>query len=204
MSLNGAAASDDPRVTTTGSDLGPSTSLTTRDYELRPPDPLARTNRYASGVLAVTFSAVLIALQCGLLLGLFKITSIPIDHTTADLWVGSTAVPERGPRQADPESYITPRRRAARRAACRSCTSPTSPTSPSRTGGTELCFLLGSKLDDDAAGAATVLTQEQRERADRAERDHRGRVGREAARARRDGGRQAEDQRQGSHASSAR
>ena len=48
--------------------------------------------RYASGVLAVTFSAVLIALQCGLLLGLFKITSIPIDNTRADIWVGSTAV----------------------------------------------------------------------------------------------------------------
>ncbi len=30
-------------------------------------------------------------------------------------------------------------------------------------GGTELCFLLGSKLDDDAAGAAIVLTNEQRE-----------------------------------------
>jgi putative ABC transport system permease protein len=30
-------------------------------------------------------------------------------------------------------------------------------------GGTELCFILGSKLDDDAAGAATLLTKEQRE-----------------------------------------
>src|SRR5205807_1668422 len=49
--------------------------------------------RYAAGVFAVTFSAVLIALQCGLLLGLFKITSIPIDHTRADVWVGSKAVP---------------------------------------------------------------------------------------------------------------
>ncbi len=37
--------------------------------------------RYLPGVLAVAFSALLIALQCGLLLGLFSITSIPIDHT---------------------------------------------------------------------------------------------------------------------------
>src|SRR5438045_6125705 len=49
-------------------------------------------SRYASGVLAVTFSAVLIALQCGLLLGLFTITSIPVDHSSAHVWVGSEKV----------------------------------------------------------------------------------------------------------------
>jgi putative ABC transport system permease protein len=48
--------------------------------------------RYLPGVLAVAFSALLIALQCGLLLGLFSITSIPVDHTTADIWVGSPDV----------------------------------------------------------------------------------------------------------------
>src|SRR5205823_9447962 len=64
-------------------------------------------SRYASGVLAVTFSAVLIALQCGLLIGLFKITSIPIDNTTADLWVGSTAVQSVDQGNPIPNSYIT-------------------------------------------------------------------------------------------------
>src|SRR5256885_6969808 len=48
--------------------------------------------RYLPGVLAVAFSALLIALQCGLLLGLFSITSIPIDHTRADIWMGTPAV----------------------------------------------------------------------------------------------------------------
>ncbi len=48
--------------------------------------------RYLPGVLAVMFSALLIALQCGLLLGLFSITSIPVDHTAADIWVGSPDV----------------------------------------------------------------------------------------------------------------
>src|SRR5213082_3429686 len=48
--------------------------------------------RYLPGVLAVTFSALLIALQCGLLLGLFEITSIPIDHTHADVWLGAPKV----------------------------------------------------------------------------------------------------------------
>ena len=46
-------------------------------------------NRYLPAVLAVAFSALLIALQCGLLLGLFSITSTPIDHAGADLWVGT-------------------------------------------------------------------------------------------------------------------
>ena len=49
-------------------------------------------NRYLPGVLAVAFSALLIALQCGLLLGLFSITSLPIDTTSADIWVGHPEV----------------------------------------------------------------------------------------------------------------
>ena len=48
--------------------------------------------RYLPGVLAVAFSALLIALQCGLLLGLFSITSIPIDHTRAHVWMGANKV----------------------------------------------------------------------------------------------------------------
>src|SRR5438876_9672610 len=49
--------------------------------------------RFLPGVLAVAFSALLIALQCGLLLGLFSITSLPIDETHADVWVGHPEVP---------------------------------------------------------------------------------------------------------------
>ena len=58
-------------------------SLTTLWYERQ---------RYLPGMLAVAFSALLIALQCGLLLGLFSITSIPIDHTHADVWMGAPQV----------------------------------------------------------------------------------------------------------------
>lgn len=119
-------------------------------------------SRYASGVLAVTFSAVLIALQCGLLLGLFKITSIPIDHTSADVWIGSTAVPSVDLGKPVPTSYLT-------RIEGLSGVTSVEPyianfanfTKPG--GGTELCFLLGSVLDDGAAGAADVLSREQRD-----------------------------------------
>src|SRR3954462_15735163 len=104
--------------------------------------------RYASGVLAVTFSAVLIALQCGLLLGLFKITSIPIDNTTADLWVGSTAVPSVDLGKPIPTWYLS---RVEGRPGVRSVelflANFANFTKP--TGGTELCFLLApGNLDD--------------------------------------------------------
>src|SRR5436189_4802067 len=49
-------------------------------------------HRYWPAVLAVAFSALLIALQCGLLLGLFSITSLPIDNTRADIWMGGPSV----------------------------------------------------------------------------------------------------------------
>jgi putative ABC transport system permease protein len=118
-------------------------------------------SRYASGVLAVTFSAVLIALQCGLLLGLFKITSIPIDHTSADVWVGSTATPSVDLGKPIPTSYLT------RVAGLPGVHMPElyianfgNFTKPA--GGTELCFLLGSGLDPDDAGVADVLTPELR------------------------------------------
>jgi putative ABC transport system permease protein len=49
--------------------------------------------RFLSAVLAVTFSAALISLQTGLVLGIYAATSIPIDHTHADVWVGAPHVP---------------------------------------------------------------------------------------------------------------
>jgi len=123
--------------------------------------------RYASGVLAVTFSAVLIALQCGLLLGLFKITSIPLDQTQAgrgegvDIWVGSKGTPSVDLGKPIPETYLT---RVAGRPGVEmpefyianfgNFTKPV--------GGTELCYLLGSRLDSDARGTAKVLTPELR------------------------------------------
>ena len=41
--------------------------------------------RYLPAVLAVAFSALLVALQLGLLIGTFSMVSVPIDHTRADL-----------------------------------------------------------------------------------------------------------------------
>src|ERR1700730_650997 len=44
--------------------------------------------RFLPGILAVAFSALLIVVQCGLLLGIFSMFAMPIDRSGADVWVG--------------------------------------------------------------------------------------------------------------------
>jgi putative ABC transport system permease protein len=117
--------------------------------------------RFLPAVLAVAFSALLIALQCGLLLGLFSITSIPIDESGADIWVGHPEVPSVDLGRAIPEaweSYIAPLPEVER-------------TEPflegfaywdKPTGGMELCLIIGSRLGPDALGAVKELTPEHR------------------------------------------
>src|ERR1700682_4244564 len=101
--------------------------------------------RFLPGVLAVSFSAVLIALQCGLLLGLFSITSIPIDHTRAHIWIGSAEVLSVDLGKPIPEQCIS------RLASEPGVESPepfiegfSSWTKP--TGGSDLCIIIGSRL----------------------------------------------------------
>jgi putative ABC transport system permease protein len=120
-------------------------------------------SRYLPGIGAVAFSAVLIALQCGLLLGLFSITSIPIDHTHADIWIGSPEVLSVDLGRPIPESF------ASRLSghpdvgqaevfieAFASWLKPD--------GGSELCVMIGSRLEPDSLGAVSELTPELRDR----------------------------------------
>jgi putative ABC transport system permease protein len=118
--------------------------------------------RFLPGIGAVAFSAVLIALQCGLLLGLFKITSLPVDHSSADVWVGSSEVNSvdlgrpiqlsflsrvaGDPRVQDVEAYYQ---------AFASWIKPD--------GGSELCIVIGSCLEDGSMGALQELTPEMRD-----------------------------------------
>ena len=119
--------------------------------------------RFLPAVLAVAFSALLIALQCGLLLGLFSITSIPIDESQADVWIGHPDVPSVDLGRPIPEawsSYIAPLPEVER-------------VEPfvegfaywdKPTGGMELCLIIGSRLGPDALGAVKKLTAEHRTR----------------------------------------
>ncbi|HET6576594.1 MAG TPA: FtsX-like permease family protein [Fimbriiglobus sp.] len=116
--------------------------------------------RYAAGIGAVAFSAVLIALQVGLLLGLFEITSIPVDHAPADVWVGAKDVPSVDLGRPIPVGNLARLDRPG-------VSMPeflyvwfANWTKPQ--GGTNLCTVIGSSLEPNAVGAADVLTPELR------------------------------------------
>ncbi|MGF1578344.1 MAG: ABC transporter permease [Gemmataceae bacterium] len=116
--------------------------------------------RFLPGVLAVAFSALLIALQCGLLLGLFSITSLPIDETRADIWVGHPAVHSVDLGRHIPiqwQSYLS-MPEVTRVEHYRQGFAYWSKPS----GGAELCLVIGSRLGEDALGAVNELRRKER------------------------------------------
>jgi putative ABC transport system permease protein len=119
--------------------------------------------RYLPGVLAVAFSALLIALQCGLLMGLFSITSMPIDHTHADLWVGAPGVLSVDLGESIREGFLA---RVAAQPEIAHCESYFQGFAywTKREGGRELCMVIGSRLGDGALGHIDELTPELREK----------------------------------------
>jgi putative ABC transport system permease protein len=117
--------------------------------------------RFLPGIIAVAFSTVLILFQGGLLVGQFFLTSTPVDHSDADLWVGhpmnlsvdlGRSVPERWlarvaiqPEVVQVETYIIGMVVIDR-----------------ADGRSELCTVIGSSLEDNAIGAVRELTPELR------------------------------------------
>jgi putative ABC transport system permease protein len=119
-------------------------------------------NRFLPALAAVGFSAVLVAVQCGLVMGLVLTTSAPIDHAAAHLWVVARDAPSLH------QTYMFPLAWQARLdlqpEIDRSETYLTAMGRwrvPGR-GKTELCMLIGLRLDNDSLGAPTVLTPELR------------------------------------------
>ncbi|MSU79842.1 MAG: ABC transporter permease [Gemmataceae bacterium] len=116
--------------------------------------------RYLPAVLAVAFSCLLIALQCGLLLGLFSITSIPIDESSADIWVAHPDVPSVDLGIPIPEawqSYLALPEIAHTEPYIEGFAYWKKPT-----GGTELVLIIGARLGPDSIGAIRQLTPELR------------------------------------------
>lgn len=116
--------------------------------------------RYWSAIVAVSFSFLLMVVQCGLLLGMFEATSIPVDRARADIWVGHPEVASIDLGQSLPEAWLS------------YLTLPeVAQVEPyfcgfgfwDRSGlGNELVILIGTKLDDEALGPISTLTREQR------------------------------------------
>jgi putative ABC transport system permease protein len=119
-------------------------------------------NRFLPALAAVGFSAVLVAVQCGLVMGLVLTTSAPIDHSSAHLWVVARDAPSLH------QTYTFPRDWQARLDLQPEIEhSETYLTAMGRwrlpgRGKTELCMLIGVCLDDDGLGAPRLLTPELR------------------------------------------
>jgi putative ABC transport system permease protein len=127
-------------------------SLTTIWYER---------NRFLPAILAVAFSAVLVAVQCGLVLGLLSMMSVPVDKSTADVWIGYPGVrsvdlgrplPERWMVRlaAQPEiEHAEPM--AVGFSLWTANSTPENPSTP------EVITLIGSRLEPDSLGAVEGL-----------------------------------------------
>jgi putative ABC transport system permease protein len=139
--------------------------------------------RFLTGVLAVAFSALLITVQCGMLLGVFSIMSIPVDHAArelkgdegVDVWVGHPAVLSVDLGQPIPEEWML---RLARQpefdrveVSVISFGNWTRPfdqvqrwrqrqglaESGNLAGGSEACTIIGTRMTDGAAGFVREL-----------------------------------------------
>src|SRR5262245_45810486 len=120
-------------------------------------------SRFLPGVLAVAFSALLITVQFGILLGLLSLTSIPVDLASADIWVGHPAVLSVDIGRPIPEAWLT-----------RVRSQPEIERvekyllwllMADKPGGkTSICTVVGTRLDDESLGALPALPPEFRAR----------------------------------------
>ncbi|MFN4261763.1 MAG: ABC transporter permease [Gemmataceae bacterium] len=119
--------------------------------------------RFLPAILAVTFSTLLIALQFGLLIGVFAIVSIPIDQSQADVWVGYPGVKSIDLGLPIPEDW---RHQVARYPEVERTEAYVQGYIPWGQPGrsVEMCLVVGTRLDADSLGAIGSLTPEMRYR----------------------------------------
>ena len=117
--------------------------------------------RFFPAVLAVAFSALLIVLQSGLLLGFFSLKSVPIDQANADLWIGHPAVRSVDLARPIPEKWQE--RLFGLPAVTRVEPYLLAFVILNRPDGeSESCLLIGCRLDSESLGAVRALTPELR------------------------------------------
>lgn len=122
---------------------------------------LREPSRFLPAVLAITFSAVLVSMQSGMLLGFLRTSSRPIERVSADLWVGSRDLPALGFSHPIEETWYA-----------RLASQPEVEAVESylygiamwhrEDGGLEQCYLVGTRLGDTAIGRLLDLTPAQR------------------------------------------
>lgn len=114
--------------------------------------------RFLPALSAIALSSVLIAVQCGLVMGLVVTTSAPIDYSSAHLWVLARDAPSLHQTHTFPldwQSRLDLQPEIDRSEVFRTVMGRW--RLPGR-GESELCMLVGMRLDDDSLGALKVLT----------------------------------------------
>ncbi len=119
--------------------------------------------RFLPAILAVSFSAILIVVQGGLVVGLLSMMSVPVDKATSDVWIGSPGVKSVDLGQKIPERWIARVAnqpeviRAEPQIISFSMWTPIDrhapPSSPA------VCLIVGCKLDKNSIGAVEQLRE---------------------------------------------
>src|SRR5215831_9612358 len=113
--------------------------------------------RFFPAVLAVAFSALLIVLQAGLLLGFFSLKSVPIDNAAAEVWVGHPDVRSVDLGRPIPERWLE--RLLAQPGVTRAEPYLLAFVVLNRPDGeSESCLLIGCRLDPESLGALHEMT----------------------------------------------
>jgi putative ABC transport system permease protein len=118
--------------------------------------------RFLPALLAIGLSAVLIGVQCGLVMGLVKTTSATIDHCSADLWVLPNDAPSLHQTSTFPLDWQARIERQPEIERCESYMTAMGRWRHPGHGHTELCMLVGMRLDAASVGALSVLTPDLR------------------------------------------
>ena len=115
-------------------------------------------SRFLPAILAVAFSALLIATQTGLLISLLSMMSLPVDKSAADIWVGFPDVKSVDLGRPMPERYLT--RVAAQPEVIR--VEPAVVgfglwTRAGKEAPPEVCTIVGTRIDRDSLGVVEQI-----------------------------------------------
>jgi putative ABC transport system permease protein len=117
--------------------------------------------RFLPAILAVAFSAVLVTVQTGLVLGLISMMSIPVDKAAADVWVSYPGIPSVDLGRPIPERWLV--RLAAHpeveraEAAILAFSLWTRPGQTPATSKSEVCTIVGTRLDTHSLAASEAI-----------------------------------------------
>lgn len=121
-------------------------------------------SRYLPAVLAVMFSAVLIAVQCGMLMAMVLCSSAPIDNAPAQIWVTTRDAQGLSLAYAIPDSWLLRLAKQPEIDRVEPYLLGLGIWHKKNMGSTDTCILIGSQMTPDSLGLVTPMPPEVRAR----------------------------------------